>query len=265
MQARWGTHGDHPIIALCPRGVRETFDLTVRAFNLTEIYRTPVILLLDEIVGHVNEKVVLPERVTVLERAQPEVPPESYLPYAHTDDRHARRWPPSARGYRFHVTGLVHDETGFPTNDPAEIDGLLRRLDRKIERYARRSSRSTSSSCPGAKIGVFAYGSTRAFGPAGGAHGPRGGDPGRLPAPRSPSGPSLRSQVRADGRAGRPHPRAGDEPRADGPRGGVGGGAPGPRCNRLTRVDGEPIRPHRCWTRSARSRLASEVKLPCRR
>jgi pyruvate/2-oxoacid:ferredoxin oxidoreductase alpha subunit len=88
MQARWGTHGDHPIIALAPYSVAETFDLTVRAFNLAETYRSPVILLLDEIIGHVNEKITLPDRasLTITERKKPTVPPEEYNPYEHTDD-----------------------------------------------------------------------------------------------------------------------------------------------------------------------------------
>jgi 2-oxoglutarate ferredoxin oxidoreductase subunit alpha len=159
MQARWGTHGDHPIIALCPRSVRETYDLTVRAFNLAEIYRTPVILLLDEIVGHVNEKVTLPTRIQVVERNLPAAPAGEYLPYAMTDTD----VPPMASfgsGYRFHVTGLAHDETGFPTNNPVEIDRLLRRLDRKIRRHADKIIQVKEDLQPGAKIGVFAYGST---------------------------------------------------------------------------------------------------------
>jgi len=159
MQARWGTHGDHQIIALCPRGVRETYDLTVRAFNLAELYRTPVILLLDEIVGHVSEKVVLPARITVLARAKPDMPPERYLPYAETPSD----VPPMAtfgEGYRFHVTGLAHDETGFPTNSPLKIDRLLRRLDRKIRRHLDDIIQVDDRPAPGARIGVFAYGST---------------------------------------------------------------------------------------------------------
>jgi 2-oxoglutarate ferredoxin oxidoreductase subunit alpha len=87
MQARWGTHGDHPAIVLAPNGVRETFDLTIRAFNLAEKYRTPVILLLDEIIGHVNEKVILPEagEYEIVERKKPKESPEEFLPYKHTE------------------------------------------------------------------------------------------------------------------------------------------------------------------------------------
>ncbi|MGQ9592524.1 MAG: 2-oxoacid:acceptor oxidoreductase subunit alpha, partial [Planctomycetota bacterium] len=159
MQARWGTHGDHPIIALCPRGVRETYDLTIRAFNLSEVYRTPVILLLDEIVAHVSERVALPESVRVVERARPEPGAEAYRPYAHvpTDV------PPLLSfgdGRRFHVTGLAHDETGLPTNDPREVDRLVRRLHRKISRYADRIVRVDEDFDERASVGVVAYGST---------------------------------------------------------------------------------------------------------
>jgi 2-oxoglutarate ferredoxin oxidoreductase subunit alpha len=159
MQARWGTHGDHPIIALAPFSVAETFDLTVRAFNLSEACRTPVVLLLDEIIGHVNEKVRLPESVEVVDRKGPDAPPQSYLPYRHTEDG----VPPMAAfgrgGYRFHVTGLAHDQTGFPTNDPAEIDRLNRRLNGKLERHRDRIVDVSRHACDDAELLVFAYGS----------------------------------------------------------------------------------------------------------
>lgn len=134
MQARWGTHGDHPIIALTPSSVRETFDLTVKAFNLSEKYRVPVILLMDEIIGHMRERVELPDisEIEVINRKKPTVSREEYLPYKADDDL----IPPMAcygEGYRFHVTGLAHDETGFPTNNPAVADKLYRRIVDKIE------------------------------------------------------------------------------------------------------------------------------------
>ncbi len=159
MQARWGTHGDHAIIALAPNSVAETFELTVRAFNLSETYRTPVILLLDEIIGHVNEKVSLPEKVEVVNRAGPDEPPDRYLPYRHTESG----VPPMAiygkGGYRFHVTGLAHNETGFPTNDPKQIDKLNRRLVWKIERHRDAIVEVGRERCDDAEIAVFAYGS----------------------------------------------------------------------------------------------------------
>ena len=159
MQARWGTHGDHPIVALAPHSVAETFELTVRAFDLSEAYRTPVILLLDEIIGHVNEKVHLPESVDVRTRKRPQSPPASYLPYEHTEDG----VPPMADfgrgGYRFHVTGLAHDETGFPTNDPAQIDRLNRRLNGKLERHREDVVQVVRTHCEDAELLVVAYGS----------------------------------------------------------------------------------------------------------
>jgi 2-oxoglutarate ferredoxin oxidoreductase subunit alpha len=161
MQARWGTHGDHAIIALAPDSVSETFDLTVRAFNLAEAYRTPVILLLDEILGHVNEKVRLPEAnaLETVSRKPPDAPPGEYLPYRHTEDG----VPPMAvfgrGGYRFHVTGLAHDQTGFPTNKPEEIDRLNRRLVWKIEKHRDAIVEVRELHCEDAQIGVVAYGS----------------------------------------------------------------------------------------------------------
>jgi 2-oxoglutarate ferredoxin oxidoreductase subunit alpha len=159
MQARWGTHGDHPAIALAPSSVAETFDLTVRAFNLSEAYRTPVILLLDEVIGHVNEKVRLPDAVDVVERKGPDTPPGRYLPYRHAEDG----VPPMAAfgrgGYRFHVTGLAHDETGFPTNDPVEIDRLNRRLTGKLERHRDAIVEVVRHHCEDAELAVVAYGS----------------------------------------------------------------------------------------------------------
>lgn len=160
-QARWGTHGDHPIIALAPQSVRETFDLTVRAFDLTERYRIPVILLLDEIVGHISEKVHLPSagEIEVRARPAPSEPPGEYLPYRHTESD-VPEMASFGTGYRFHVTGLCHDETGFPTNDGAEIDRLLRRINRKMERYRDDIMDVEQVDVDDAEVGIFAYGST---------------------------------------------------------------------------------------------------------
>lgn len=132
MQARWGTHGDHPIIALYPSSVREAFDLTIRAFNLAEKYRTPVVLLLDEIIAHMREKVELPEAVHVIERRTPTVPPEWYFPYEEGVDVPAMA--NFGDGYRYHVTGLFHDRAGFPTLRLDEINPWMERLFGKIER-----------------------------------------------------------------------------------------------------------------------------------
>ncbi len=134
MQARWGTHGDHPIIVLAPASVAEVYELTVRAFNLSERYRTPVILLYDEVIGHVRERAELPslESLGVVERPQPNCPTEAYRPYGDG----AQRVAPLAdfgSGYRYHVTGLAHDERGYPTQDPRVIARLHERLHAKLQ------------------------------------------------------------------------------------------------------------------------------------
>jgi 2-oxoglutarate ferredoxin oxidoreductase subunit alpha len=135
MQSRWGTHGDHPIIVLCPSSVGETFDLTIRAFNLSERYRTPVILLMDAMIGHMRERIELPpqDEIQVWDRAPTEVPPEWYKAYVNEP----HDVPPLAsfgEGYRYHITGLFHDELGYPTQRLDEIHPWLARVFGKIER-----------------------------------------------------------------------------------------------------------------------------------
>jgi 2-oxoglutarate/2-oxoacid ferredoxin oxidoreductase subunit alpha len=122
MQARWGTHGDHPIIALYPSSVQEAFDLTVRAFNLAERFRTPVILLSDAVVAGLREKVTIPDpdELEVLERPQPTVAPADYRPFDYSGDS-VTPLAAFGSGYRFHVTGLLHDEHGAPTEDSAIV------------------------------------------------------------------------------------------------------------------------------------------------
>lgn len=135
MQARWGTHGDHPIVVLYPYSVEESFWETIRAFNLAERYRTPVILLSDEIVGHMRERMFLPNpgTVSIYNRRKPRRAPKDYYPYQ-GGGSDVPTMAPYGEGYRFHVTGLFHDRTGFPTNDPAVIESETRRLLRKIDR-----------------------------------------------------------------------------------------------------------------------------------
>lgn len=132
-QARWGTHGDHSIIALSPTSVRETFELTVKAFNFAEKYRTPVILLMDEIIGHLRENIIVPEpgELEVLERMQPDVPPEEYKPFSLSQP--VSPLAAFGSGYKFHITGLFHDEIGFPKNDTNIAEKQLDRMIHKIE------------------------------------------------------------------------------------------------------------------------------------
>ncbi|CEQ10040.1 2-ketoisovalerate ferredoxin reductase [[Clostridium] sordellii] len=134
MQAKWGTHGDHPIIALSPTTVRDTFDLTVKAFNFSEKYRTPVILLLDEVIGHMREKVEIPQsnELEIYERMKINIDKKDYKIYDQST-----LVPPMANfsdGYRYHVTGLMHDETGFPTNSTKQTQILMDRLMDKINK-----------------------------------------------------------------------------------------------------------------------------------
>lgn len=134
MQARWGTHGDHWLIALTPASVPECFELTLRAYALSEKYRTPVILLMDEIIGHMREKIELPDNydeIPQAERRQPDCSPEEFKAYA-TDESLVPAMPPFGSGYRWHVTGLVHDETGFPKGTGAATVAAADRQYRKL-------------------------------------------------------------------------------------------------------------------------------------
>jgi len=161
MQSRWGTHGDHPIIVVAPSTVRETYDWTIKAFNFAERFRVPVIVLLDEIIAHVNEKIILPKRedIKIIERERTQETPASYLPYGFTDTD-IPQFADFGTGYRYNVTGLSHDETGFPTNDPQKIDDLYRRLNRKIERYRDEITDFTTESLDDAEICIVAFGSS---------------------------------------------------------------------------------------------------------
>ncbi len=159
MQARWGTHGDHPVIALTPSSVRETFDLTIKAFNFAEKYRTPVILLMDEVIGHMREKVQLPDpsEIVIIDRKRPDCSSEEYLPYEADNDL----VPPMAdfgTGYRYHVTGLVHDETGFPSNSTAVADKLIRRLSNKIEIHRDEIESWEEENTEDAEVLILSYG-----------------------------------------------------------------------------------------------------------
>jgi len=157
MQARWGTHGDHPIIALAPSSVREVFDLTVRAFNLAERFRTPVIVIYDEVVGHTRENVVLPEEVEVVDRTRPQVGPEEFWPKKTGADG-VPPLPAFGDGYRFHVTGLIHDERGFPTTDAAEAAALLDRIHRKISDHIDEIAEVETYMLDDAEVAIVAYG-----------------------------------------------------------------------------------------------------------
>jgi len=159
MQARWGTHGDHPIIVLSASTVRECYDMTIQAFNLSEKFRTPVILLIDEVVGHMREKMVLDdeEKIDIVNRVRPTMPPEWYIPYEDTPSGVS----PMANfgeGYRYHVTGLTHDVRGFPTSRPDEIAPFISRLHRKISSHFSEIQIAEFFKTEDAEITIVAYG-----------------------------------------------------------------------------------------------------------
>jgi 2-oxoglutarate ferredoxin oxidoreductase subunit alpha len=157
MQARWGTHGDHPAIVLAPSSVGEVFDLTVKAFNLSERFRTPVIVLYDEIIGHTRESVVLPDSVNVSNRATPQEDTVDFWPKKALADG-VPEMAAFGDGYRFHVTGLAHDTRGFPTNDATIADALVQRLHRKIDAHLDEVIEVEEYMLDDADIAIFAYG-----------------------------------------------------------------------------------------------------------
>jgi 2-oxoglutarate ferredoxin oxidoreductase subunit alpha len=167
MQARWGTHGDHPAIAYCPSTVAEAFELTVLAFNTSEELRTPVIVLLDEVVSHMREKVELgsPEDRVIVDRRGPTVPPAEYLPYgpppgtaAADADAYVPAMAAFGSGYRYHVTGLTHGKHGLPIGPGPEAEFLVRRICEKVERARPRLSLNRTESIDDAEYVVVSYG-----------------------------------------------------------------------------------------------------------
>ena len=161
MQARWGSHGTYEIIAMVPSSPQEMFDLTITAFNLSEKYRIPVIMMSDEVVGHMSEKVVIRQIPSeeLVQRRRPTVTPEEYLPYRTDGDL----VPPMAlagEGYRFHVTGLTHDERGYPAMNATAQDRLVRRLVDKIRLNRKDIIRYEEAWVDDAEVVVVAYGIT---------------------------------------------------------------------------------------------------------
>jgi len=162
MQAKWGSHGDYEIIALAPSSVQEMFDLTIDCFNFAESYRVPVMLLADEIIGHMSERVKIPspEEITIIDRKKPKGPPNEYQPFKPDDDL----VPPMAcfgEGYRFHATGLTHDEKGAPkTVSVEEQTKLVMRLCDKIRKNTHKIVRVQEVMLEDAEVAILAYGIT---------------------------------------------------------------------------------------------------------
>jgi 2-oxoglutarate/2-oxoacid ferredoxin oxidoreductase subunit alpha len=161
MQARWGSHGDYGIIALCPNSPQECFDLTVTAFNLAEEFRVPVMLMMDECVGHMTEKVVIPDadKIDVTPRRYTTRPPGEFRLYEPAADL----VPDMVRagdGYRFHVTGLTHDERGYPSMSVETQDREIRRLQAKLAPLADARSLADTADLDDAEVVVVSYGIT---------------------------------------------------------------------------------------------------------
>ncbi len=161
-QARWGTHGDHSIVALTASSIQDVFSITVEAFNIAETYRTPVILLLDEVVGHMREKLVIPPKgeLEVVERLHTTVKEGlNYHPYLPREDG---RLPISNFGgkHRYNVTGLYHDIFGFPTEKPEVVNATIHHLVDKIENRAHKLARWKEYHLEDAEHIIVSYGAS---------------------------------------------------------------------------------------------------------
>lgn len=162
MMARWGTHGDHPVVVLCPSSVKETYELSIRSFNLSEKYRTPVILLMDEIIGHLREGVELPdpEDVDVIDRPTVRFPDHKRQPYRLKEGQLVPKMAPFGCGQRYNITGLIHDDSGFPTNSHEEAGKLMHRLMAKISENYDDIVRCEQLELEDADTAVLCYGGT---------------------------------------------------------------------------------------------------------
>jgi 2-oxoglutarate ferredoxin oxidoreductase subunit alpha len=161
MQARWGSHGDYEPIALCPQSPQETFELTIDAFNLAETYRVPVLVMMDECVGHMTEKVVIPppEEIEIVARELTKASPEEFLPYKVNGDQ-IPEFARAGDGYRFHTTGLTHDERGYPAMTVDCQKTLVHRLMAKINDNVDKIVRFDEEDTDGADVVVVSYGIT---------------------------------------------------------------------------------------------------------
>jgi len=161
MQARWGSHGDYEIIALAPNSPQECFNLTIDAFNLSEQYRVPVMFMMDECVGHMMERVVIPsaDRIEIYPRRYTKLPPGEYLPFKPGEDLVPDMFK-AGDGYRLHVTGLTHDYQGYPNMTPEVQEQLVHRLVNKIRLNAEKIWRFEEIDVADADVVVVSYGIT---------------------------------------------------------------------------------------------------------
>jgi 2-oxoglutarate ferredoxin oxidoreductase subunit alpha len=161
MQARWGSHGDYELIALCPQSPQESFDLVIDAFNLSELYRVPVMFMMDECVGHMTEKVIIPEPdvIEIEPRRLTKKSPAEYMPYA-VNGELVPEFARAGDGYKFHTTGLTHDERGYPVMSAACQQQNVQRLIDKIDKNRDKIVRFESEGIDGAEVVVLSYGIT---------------------------------------------------------------------------------------------------------
>jgi 2-oxoglutarate ferredoxin oxidoreductase subunit alpha len=161
MQARWGSHGDYELIALCPQSPQEAFDLAIDAFNLSERYRVPVMFMMDECVGHMTEKVIIPpaEQIDIVPRKLTSRSPGQFWPYT-VNDSQIPEFARAGDGYRFHTTGLTHDERGYPEMSAACQEKCVLRLVDKIRNHADEIVRFNEDQVDGADVVVVTYGIT---------------------------------------------------------------------------------------------------------
>ena len=160
LQARWGTHGDHATIAYAPSSVQECYDLTIKAFNMAERFRQPVLMMADEVVGHMRERIVVPDvsSLELVDRKKPTCAPADFIPYLADP---ADDIPPMAAfgdGYRWHITGLTTNDWGFPTNNAVDIDKKITRILRKVDRFRNDIVEYQAESFEDAEILVVSFG-----------------------------------------------------------------------------------------------------------
>ncbi|HSM92440.1 MAG TPA: 2-oxoacid:acceptor oxidoreductase subunit alpha [Anaeromyxobacteraceae bacterium] len=162
MQARFGSHGDYRLIALCPQSPQECFDLSVEAFNLAEEYRVPVIVMLDEVVGHMTEKVVIPppEKLKIVERRWTKKKPGEYKPFQPAEGSLVPEMAKVGDGYKLHVTGLTHDERGYPAMNVPTHEKMQTRLFDKLLKNVDKIVRWEEKDLAGADVVVISYGIT---------------------------------------------------------------------------------------------------------
>jgi 2-oxoglutarate ferredoxin oxidoreductase subunit alpha len=161
MQARWGSHGDYELVAVSPQSPQEAFELTIDAFNISERYRVPVLVMMDECVGHMTEKVIIPsaDAIDVVPRKLTKKPPGEFLPYQVNGDS-IPEFARAGDGYRFHTTGLTHNEKGYPVMSEDCQEVCVRRLIDKIQNNAEQIIRVEEDGIEGADVVVLSYGIT---------------------------------------------------------------------------------------------------------